>query len=102
MLNEKKALLYLCILLNPSEVNNACIFNMENLEKENEFYEIKHVNQMLAFSESVVIGGKRTQVRQIMVYKMSWLRTNYLDPLIKLKRECDRGESSSDGCCTLL
>ena len=101
-LQEKKTLLYLCALLNPDVLDDECIFNLESIDSGNEFFEIKQMSHVLGISESIMIGGKRTRVTKIMVYKKSWIRNNFELPLVRLNEECERIERRTSEACTIL
>ena len=47
----------------------------------NEFYSLERVQTVLAVQDSVMIGGRQTQVQKIMVFNKNWLTKNYIDPL---------------------
>ena len=74
-------------------------------DSSNNFFEISHVKQMFALSESVMIGGKSTKVTKIMTFKSQWMLRNYLEPLAEFvkilnKRKRDR-QTCSSSCCIL-
>ncbi|CAF1336085.1 unnamed protein product [Didymodactylos carnosus] len=53
-------------------------------DSANEFYEIGQVrNQVFAVS-SVLIAGRTRRVNKIMTYKLSWMKKNYYDPMMRL------------------
>lgn len=54
------------------------------------FYEINAVNTSLVVTDSIVIGGQRKRVEQIMTFKMNWLHYNYLQPLQQLSERLER------------
>ena len=87
-LSDKKTLLYLCAVFSPDELDDQCIFHSEKIDSDNEFFEIKQVENTFGVSDSVLIGGQRTRVAKVMVYKMSWMRRNFLEPIMALRREC--------------
>ncbi|KAI0562830.1 ubiquitin ligase protein MIB2 [Gracilaria domingensis] len=53
--------------------------------KENMFFEIKKVTNVLAVSSSALLGGKQVQISTIMVFKPVWLEKYYLKPLKRWK-----------------
>ena len=65
---------------------------------KNNFLEINATELSFVASQSVLIGGQRRQVKEIMFYKPSWIKNHYTDPMASLKsgtidcefKECDR------------
>ena len=90
--DDLMALLLMCILLSPDELIGKCIFQDDDMcgDSNNEFYEISAVNTSLVVTDSIVIGGERRRVQKIMVFKMSWLRSNYFEPLQRLNDRLKR------------
>jgi hypothetical protein len=81
---ETKQLITMCILLQPKVLINKCIFLAPELcgDCSNEFYSINKINHVLAVSNSLVIGGQNKKVQKIMAFKESWLKDNYLEPIV--------------------
>jgi hypothetical protein len=86
---DKQRLLACCALLRPDLLEGKCIIHHEGLESSNEFIEVSKVNKTFAFTSNIIIGGQRKQVTKIMLYKMQWLRNNYLNPLSTLAEELE-------------
>ena len=79
---EIDALLALVILFSPDELIGKVFFPSEDLGGSgNKFLELSSVTHMLAVSDSVLIGGERKRVAEIMLFKRSWLENNYISPL---------------------
>ena len=81
--DELNILLAYCLLLNPLALEDKCIFNNDALcgNSSNMFYEISDVNQLLAVTENIIIGGKVRAVKTIMTYKPIWMTENYYNPM---------------------
>ena len=124
-LEEKKALFTLCYMLRPEVLNDKCIFHSEEIDNENKFVEITNQTNTFAATENVLIAGQRTRVTNIMLYKMSWIRRNYVEPMQQLAAELESlqrpqvqsitfitrpahqatsqpARVESDGCCVIL
>ena len=86
---EKKFLLNLATLLSPMLLNNKCMFNSEEINAENKIYNLSAVRNVFAFSNNVIINGKTTQVKSILLYKNSWLQRNYFEAYAELNREIE-------------
>ena len=114
---ERKLLLVLCYTFSPDVFEGKVFFHSEELcvEFSNEFYKINQVRHRLIAAESVLIAGRAHQVTNIMVYKMSWMRQYYLEPMQGLARQLSHQPSQrllpapsrapavdSDCCCTIL
>ncbi|CAF1256340.1 unnamed protein product [Didymodactylos carnosus] len=83
---EDKLVFVLCARLKPSLFDDKCMFQSDALcgDSANEFYEIGQVrNQVFAVS-SVLIAGRTRRVNKIMTYKLSWMKKNYYDPMMRL------------------
>ncbi|VDI61837.1 Hypothetical predicted protein [Mytilus galloprovincialis] len=82
-MEETAKLILLCIHLDPFTLTNVCIFYDESAcgTSGNEFYEITARRTTLASTQSVMVGNVRITVRKVMCYKLSWLKTYYLNPI---------------------
>ena len=79
---EIDALLTLVLLFSPDELIGKIIFHSEDCGgSSNQFFELSSVTHMLAVSDSVLIGGERKRVANIMFFKRCWLQDNYISPL---------------------
>ena len=123
-IEEKKALFYLCHILRPEVLNDKCIFNSEDIDADNKFIEITNQTSTFAANENVSIAGQQTRVTNIMLYKMSWIQRNFVDPMQELAAELESLQrpqvaqitfitrpntqasqptaGDSDGCCVIL
>ena len=96
--SEKKELVVLCALLQPSLFMENHLFICDDegrilTDYSNDFFEITETNVGLHVSEEIVIAGKRVRALKIMIFKPRWLINNYRDPL---RAVIDILESSSD------
>ncbi|XP_015763865.1 PREDICTED: uncharacterized protein LOC107342856 isoform X2 [Acropora digitifera] len=79
---ETDALLAMVILLSPDELIGKVFFHNEDCRGgTNQFLELSAVSHMLAVTDNVLIGGERKRVAEVMLFKMSWMDTNYFTPL---------------------
>ena len=87
--DEVTQLLLLCNMLSPDILLNKVIFKDDEMcgDSANEFYEIGAVRNRMIVSNSIMIGGQTRRVNKIMTFKMSWLRNNYLVPMVTLADE---------------
>ena len=83
---ERDLLIQLCILLKPDVLLNKCIFQEDALcgDSSNKFYDLEQVRNSLMIAGSVMIGGQNRRVTKIMTFKMSWVRTNWQEPIQEL------------------
>ena len=78
---EEAKLLILCLALSPDKLIGTVFFPNDDLDCNNEFFELSSVNTKLVVAESLLIGGQQKSVRKIMMFKMAWIEKFYLDPL---------------------
>ncbi|WAR23632.1 hypothetical protein MAR_037301 [Mya arenaria] len=80
---ETDALVSLCFLLSPDELNDKVIIQDDTLcgESNNAFFEISAVRHNLLMTNSIVIGGQQCAVSKIMVYKRQWILKNWVEPM---------------------
>ncbi|XP_060570360.1 uncharacterized protein LOC132728697 isoform X2 [Ruditapes philippinarum] len=80
---ETDALITLCFLLSPDELSGKVIFQDDTMcgDSSNEFYEISAVRNNLVISDSIIIGGQRRAVSEIMAFKQQWLINNWVNPM---------------------
>ena len=85
-INEVRQLLALCYTFSPDVFEDRVFFESDTLcgNSSNKFYEINQVSHNLLAVSSIVIAGQTRRVKQIMTYKMSWMRNNYLEPMLRL------------------
>ena len=86
---EQKLLLTICYTFSPDVFEDKVFFHNRELcmEFSNEFYDINQVRQQLAPAESIPIADRTYQVIKVMVYKMSWMQKNYLEPVHGLEKQ---------------
>ncbi|KAL3847857.1 hypothetical protein ACJMK2_018748 [Sinanodonta woodiana] len=99
--DEKERLIILCVLLDPDEFIDKCIFQNDAmcLNSRNKFYEITQVNNHLLAAGNVIIGGRNRRVNKIMAFKMSWIQDYYYTPLnILLQLRPMRRHNNATAC----
>ena len=85
--NEEEAqLLILCLALSPDKLVDSIFFHNEDIDRDNQFYEVSAVNTKLIIAESLLIGGQQRRVQSIMMFKKRWIENSYVDPLMTYKR----------------
>ena len=111
---ERDLLVVLCYRFSPDVFEGKVFFHSDALagERSNEFYTISQVRHRLVAAESVVIAGRIRQVNRIMAYKMSWMRTYYLEPMQRLAQQISRRSrqpqavelppAKDSSCCVIL
>ena len=84
--NDIRVLLVLCLTISPDILDNKVFFQSDALcgDSSNKFYEISQVSHQLLAVESIVIAGRRCNVKKIMTYRMSWMRDFYINPIRRL------------------
>ena len=111
---EEAKLLILCLALSPDKLIGSVFFPNDDLDCNNEFFELSSVNTKLVVAESLLIGGQQKSVRKIMMFKMAWIEKFYLDPLRSYQnrqrairsppvvRSPPRRQRSNDSSCVIL
>ena len=84
---NKRRLLALCLLVSPDILDDSCFFQRENIDSQNEFYELDQVQTSLAAVSNILIGGVNRKVRRIMIYKRNWMLRYYFWPIFQLENE---------------
>lgn len=81
--DEKTILFLLCGYLSPEKMVGKCIFNSEELCQDvgNRFFTLNSSEISFAAAENVFVGAVEVTVKKIMVYSMSWMRRNYINPI---------------------
>ena len=80
--NEEEAkLLVLCLALSPDKLIGTIFIHSEDIDSNNEFFELSAVSTRMVVTDSLVVGGQRKKVQKIMMFKKVWLETYYLKPL---------------------
>ena len=95
--NDIRLLVVLCYTLSPDVFNNKVFFHSDALcgNSSNKFYEISQVRNQLLAVQSIVIAGRSCRVNQIMTYKLSWMQTNYLNPMRNLAQRLNNQRSTT-------
>ncbi|CAC5417347.1 unnamed protein product [Mytilus coruscus] len=84
--DEIVTLVLLCGYLSPDKMVGKCIFNSEELCQDvgNRFFTLNSSEVSFAAAENVFVGAAEVTVKKIMVYSMSWMRKNYINPISKM------------------
>jgi hypothetical protein len=84
-IDEKVKLFALCGYLSPDVLNNKCIFHSDELcgDSNNRFFRLNSTETAFVAAESVFVGSAKVSVKEIMAYKMSWMRKNYINPMTR-------------------
>ncbi|KAL3863101.1 hypothetical protein ACJMK2_004877 [Sinanodonta woodiana] len=89
-------LIALCLILSPDELQGKVIFHNEEMcgDSGNVFLELSNVQTRFLVTESLLIAGQNRQVRKIMLFRMIWLKKNFVDPiaLLLLRRQQEKEE----------
>ena len=78
--DDTNKLLILCTLLEPRTLNDKCIFLNNDLESNNEFFELNAVTTRIAMTQSILIGGVQRKVQRIMMFRTEWMEKYFLQP----------------------
>ena len=108
--NEEEAkLLTLCLALSPDKLIGTVFFPNEDIDNfSNAFYELSAVSTKLVVAESLLIGGQQRRVHKIMMFKMSWIESYYLNPLRSYQnrrraiRSPPQRQPSNNSSCVIL
>ena len=108
--NEDKInLLKLAILFNPDIMMEVGVFvKLEDLDCANRFFEITDEEMKIHANREIVIGGIKTNVLKIMLFKSSWADRNYYSPKNRLTEEIlnpnkkTRRKSRDESCCSIF
>jgi hypothetical protein len=86
---EKQKILRVARGFTPSILENKIFFKVTSLGDNSgyKFFEINSSEITVAASDEVFIGGLSKKIHKIMLYKSSWLQTNYYDAIRDLERE---------------
>ena len=106
---EEAKLFVLCLALSPDKLIGAVFIPSEDIDSDNEFFELSAVNTRMVVTDSLVVGGQRKRVRKIMMFKKVWLERNYLEPMKEFAERGRRRQAirapprrqSSDDCIIL-
>ena len=90
---EIDALIKLCFLISPDELNGKCIFEDEDNEvcgeKLNQFVAVSAVQSRVLATENILIGNQQTHVKKVMFYRHAWIVRYYVEPMVQLKLTLD-------------
>ncbi|CAF1277076.1 unnamed protein product [Rotaria magnacalcarata] len=83
---EQRMVLVLALALSPDEFDGKVFFHSDELcgDSGNKFYELSQVRHQLLAVQSIVIAGQTRHVKKIMTYRMSWIQSNYIEPVKRL------------------
>ena len=83
---EQRMVWFLASTLSPDEFDDKVFFHSDELcgDRGNKFYELSQVRHQVLAVQSVLIAGQTRRVKQIMTYKMSWMKKNYYEPIERL------------------
>jgi predicted Fe-S protein YdhL (DUF1289 family) len=95
--DEQRQLVVLCYTFSPDIFEDKIFFQKDALciGCRNEFYEISQVSSQLVAVRSIIIAGRTRRVNNIMAYKMSWMQSNYLEPMRRQAQRFSRKKRSS-------
>ena len=96
--NEEEAkLVILCLALSPDKLIGSIFFPAEDstFDRNNQFLELSAVSTKLVVAESILIGGQQKRVHTIMMFKMSWIENNYIEPIRSIVEGSSRALPSS-------
>lgn len=100
--DEQRQLVLFCYTFSPDMFEGKVFFQNDALcmDCSNEFYEISQISNQLVAAQSIIIAGRTRRVNNIMAYKMSWMRNNYLEPM---RRQAQRfGKKKPTSNCIIL
>jgi hypothetical protein len=85
-INQVWQLILLCYTFSPNVFENKVFFESDAFcgNSPNKFYQINQTSNKLLAVSSIVIAGQTRQVKQIMTYKMSWMKSYYIEPMLRL------------------
>ncbi|WAR06109.1 hypothetical protein MAR_021478 [Mya arenaria] len=80
---ETDALVSLCFLLSPDELNGKVIIQDDAMcgDSYNAFFEISAVRHDLLVTNSILIGGQQRAVSKIMAYRHLWILNYWTTPM---------------------
>ncbi|CAF1508059.1 unnamed protein product [Rotaria magnacalcarata] len=104
--DEQKRLLVFCYTLSPDVFDNKVFFQNDALcqNSSNKFYEISQLRHQVFAVSTIVVAGRARQVNKIMVYKLSWIRFYYLEPMQRLAQRFtaqQRQNQRTSSACTI-
>ena len=104
-INERAQLLAICLTISPDKLIGSVFFPSEDIEgSTNTFLQLSEVSTKFVVAESFVVGGQSKKVKKIMLFKMRWIESNFIEPLCsigKKSRPPPRPTRKADGCIIL-
>lgn len=89
-LADKKTIVTLCYLFSPDELINKCWFHSEDIDSNNEFFEIGIAQTKVLLTQNVMVGSQNRRVAKVMFFKRNWLERFYIEPVKGAIREIQR------------
>lgn len=77
---DKRKIVSLAYLLSPDELIGKCWFPSEDIDSNNEIYELSQVQNTLIVSSFIQIGSESRRVAKIMLFKRQWMQKFYIEP----------------------
>jgi hypothetical protein len=76
---EQRAFIVVCYTFSTDVFNNRVFFHSDELcgDGSNKFYRINQVRHQLLAAQSIIISRQVREVNEIMIYKLSWMKTYY-------------------------
>ncbi|XP_046857913.1 uncharacterized protein LOC124451346 [Xenia sp. Carnegie-2017] len=90
-------LLKFCLLLNPELLDGKCIFEANDLPSGNEFVELSSMKTTMVAAAGIMMGGRNVRVAKVMLYKPSWRRNNFDEPMAAMLQQLTSRQASSLG-----
>lgn len=78
---DEAKLLVMCLALSPDKLIGAIFFPSEEIDYDNDFFEVSSVSTRMVVTDSVLIGGQRKRIRKIMMFRKCWMEENYIQPM---------------------
>ena len=78
---EEAKLFVLCLALSPDKLIGAVFIHSEDIDSNNEFFELSEVSTRMVLTDSLMVGGRHKKVSKIMMFKKAWLEKFYLEPI---------------------
>ena len=84
--DEDEMVYKLCLMCSPDVFDDKVFLENATLcgSSQNKFFEVSAVENIFGVVGSIFVAGRTRQVKKVMTYKMSWMRTFYLEPMARL------------------
>ncbi len=102
---QTAALLALALLFSPDLLIGKVFFPSEGLclvDRQNKFYELEEATRLLAFDNSILVGGQSKEVVKIMMFRKRWMEIHYIEPVKFLVRSAKLDKDQECSCCVIL